>query len=138
MKSTVFWNITSCSLLKVNWHIRETFRLHLQNQRISWERNQPERRWQRSAGQGRAGLGRAGQGRAGQSRAEVATYLTLVSCSAYSLSLKMKVICSFEASVDFQQTTWNFIPKDRSVLCINPYFHNICVFHLYIMAYNFY
>lgn len=32
---------------------------------------------------------------------------------AYSLTLKMKVTCSCETSIDFQQTTWCYIPEDR-------------------------
>jgi hypothetical protein len=35
---------------------------------------------------------------------------TLVSCSAYS-NLKVESICSSEASVDFQRTTWRYIPS---------------------------
>jgi hypothetical protein len=33
------------------------------------------------------------------------TALTLVSCSAYSLTLKMEAICSSETSVEFQRST---------------------------------
>jgi hypothetical protein len=40
---------------------------------------------------------------------------TLVSCSAYSSTLKMEVICSSETSVDFQQTTRHYIPEDRTL-----------------------
>jgi hypothetical protein len=35
MKNFIFWYITQCSPLKVNWRIRGTYRLHLQGQRIS-------------------------------------------------------------------------------------------------------
>jgi hypothetical protein len=35
--------------------------------------------------------------------------LTLISCSAYSLNLKMEVTCSFETSLDFQRITWRYI-----------------------------
>jgi hypothetical protein len=35
MKSSVFWDITPCSPLKVNRHFGGTYRLHLQNIRIS-------------------------------------------------------------------------------------------------------
>jgi hypothetical protein len=38
---------------------------------------------------------------------------TLVSCSAYSLNLKMEMICSSEMSVDFQRTTC--ISEDRTL-----------------------
>jgi hypothetical protein len=34
----------------------------------------------------------------------------LVSCSAYSSTLKMKAIRSSKTSVDFQCTTWQYIP----------------------------
>jgi hypothetical protein len=37
---------------------------------------------------------------------------TLVSCSAYSSTLKMETICSSETPVDFQRTTRRYIPED--------------------------
>jgi hypothetical protein len=40
-KSSVFWDITSCSGLQVNWRFRTTHRFHLQD-RISESRNQYE------------------------------------------------------------------------------------------------
>jgi hypothetical protein len=40
---------------------------------------------------------------------------TLVSCSAYSSTLKMDATCSFETSVDFQRTTWRYIPEYRTL-----------------------
>jgi hypothetical protein len=54
----------------------------------------------------------------------------LVPCLAYSLALKMEATCMFETSVDFQQTTWHYIPENRTVA------KNIChsVFQLYIYA----
>jgi hypothetical protein len=39
---------------------------------------------------------------------------TLVSFSAYSLTLKMKAICSSETSVNFQRTTLRYIPEDSA------------------------
>jgi hypothetical protein len=39
---------------------------------------------------------------------------TLVSCSAYSSTLKMETICSSETSVDFQWTTRHYIPDDSA------------------------
>jgi hypothetical protein len=39
-----------------------------------------------------------------------ASVLALVSCSAYSSTLKMEAIFSFETSVDFQRTTQRYIP----------------------------
>jgi hypothetical protein len=46
MKSSAFWDITPCSLLKVNWRFGGTCRIHLQGQKISQARNQRENRWQ--------------------------------------------------------------------------------------------
>jgi hypothetical protein len=36
---------------------------------------------------------------------------SLVSCSAYSLTLNMEAVYSFYTSADFQQTTWRYIPE---------------------------
>jgi hypothetical protein len=71
-KSTIFWNITPCSPLKVNSRFRGTYRLRFP------------------------------------------TTFTQVSCSAYS-SLRMKTICSFETSVDFQRTTRRYTPEDSTL-----------------------
>jgi hypothetical protein len=46
VKSTVFWDITSCIPLKVNRRFGGTCHLHLHSWRISRERNQCESRWQ--------------------------------------------------------------------------------------------
>jgi hypothetical protein len=40
---------------------------------------------------------------------------TLVSCTAYSRTLKMEAICSSETSVDTQRTTRRSIPGDRTL-----------------------
>jgi hypothetical protein len=40
---------------------------------------------------------------------------TLVSCSAYSSTLKKEAICSSETSVDFQRTTRLYIPEDSTL-----------------------
>jgi ferredoxin-thioredoxin reductase catalytic subunit len=45
MKSSIFWDITPCSLLKINRRFGGTC-LHLQGRRISHARNQRESRWQ--------------------------------------------------------------------------------------------
>jgi hypothetical protein len=37
---------------------------------------------------------------------------TFVYCSAYSSTLKMEATCSSRTSVDFQWTTWRYIPED--------------------------
>jgi hypothetical protein len=42
MKSTIFWDITPCSPLKVNRRFGWTYRLHYQSRRISQIRNQRE------------------------------------------------------------------------------------------------
>jgi hypothetical protein len=46
MKGSIFWDIASCSLLKVNRRFRGTCCLHLQGQSISQARNQLENKWQ--------------------------------------------------------------------------------------------
>jgi hypothetical protein len=50
INSTIFWNITPCSLLKVNGCFRGTYRLHLQGRRMIRSRNQRESRWQTENG----------------------------------------------------------------------------------------
>jgi hypothetical protein len=40
---------------------------------------------------------------------------TLVSCSAYSSTLKMEAICSSETSVYFQRTTRRYMPEDGTL-----------------------
>jgi hypothetical protein len=49
----------------------------------------------------------------------MAAIFTLVSCLAYSLTLKMEAMCSSEMSVDLQWTTRHYIPEDRTL-------HNHC------------
>jgi hypothetical protein len=80
--STIFWDITPCSPLKVNPRSEE-HRLHLQGRKIS-----------------------------------LPPAFTLVSCSAYSSTLKIEAICFSETSVDFQRTTRQYIPKEMLVLFI--------------------
>jgi hypothetical protein len=41
---------------------------------------------------------------------------TLVSCSAYSSTLKIEAIYSSKSSVDSQWTTWHYIPEDNYIL----------------------
>jgi hypothetical protein len=71
VKSTIFWDITLCRPSKVNRRFERTYNLHLLGRRISRARKQVESR------------------------------VMLVSCSAYSLTLKMEAIYSFETSTDF-------------------------------------
>jgi hypothetical protein len=40
---------------------------------------------------------------------------TVVSCSAYSSTLKMETICSSELSVEFQRTTSPYMLEDRTL-----------------------
>jgi hypothetical protein len=42
----------------------------------------------------------------------LATCFTLISCLAYSSTLKMEEICYSETSVEFQQTTRPYIPEE--------------------------
>jgi hypothetical protein len=46
VKSTIFWDITPYSPLKLNWRFGGTYYLHLQGRRISRARNKRESRWQ--------------------------------------------------------------------------------------------
>jgi hypothetical protein len=95
IRSSIFWDVTQCSPLKVNRRVGRTCRLHLQGRRISQARNQSESRWQ----------------------AEV------VPCLDYSSTLKMEVTCSSETSVFFQWNTRRYVPKDRTlrINCFSPY-----------------
>jgi hypothetical protein len=43
---------------------------------------------------------------------------TLVSCLAYSSAMKMEATCPSETLVNFQWTTWHYIPKDRALRII--------------------
>jgi hypothetical protein len=45
----------------------------------------------------------------------LATCFGLVSCPAYSLTEKMEVTCSSKTLVDFRQSTWCYIPEDRTL-----------------------
>jgi hypothetical protein len=87
LKSSIFWDITPCSALKVNRHFKETFRLNLQGRKICRGRNQREIKCQAE----------------------------LVSSSAHSSTLKMEVTCSSGKSVNFQLTTRRYISEDRTL-----------------------
>jgi hypothetical protein len=95
MKSSVFLDITTCSLLKSNWRFRGTCRLPLHVRRMSGARKQSK------------------------GSSALPPPLTLVSCSAHSLTLKMEATCYSETSVNFWQTTQHYIPEDRT----SSYFH---------------
>jgi hypothetical protein len=49
---------------------------------------------------------------------------TLVSCPAYSSTLKVEAICSSETSVEYQRVTWRYIPRDStlSLSHLRPFF----------------
>jgi hypothetical protein len=81
--------ITPCSPLKVNRYFGGTCCLHLQGRKIGQARNQREPESKQS--------------------------FTLVSCLAYSSTLKMEATCSSETSADFQRTTRRYISEDRTV-----------------------
>jgi hypothetical protein len=85
--------------LKVSRRFGGTYRLNLQGRRISRARNQRESKWQVVAEVNRLCLPSA---------------FALVSCSAYSSTLKIEAIYSSETSVDFQLTTWRSIPEDST------------------------
>jgi hypothetical protein len=93
MKNSIFWDIMQCNPLTVNRHFGGTCCFHLQGQRISQARKQ----------------------------ALPATCFMLVSCLAYSFTLKMEVTCPSEVSVDFQQTAWHYITKDRTFQVFNEF-----------------
>jgi hypothetical protein len=91
-KRSVSLFITPCRPLKVSRHFEGTYRLHLQGRKISRARNQHE--------------------------STFSPAFTLISCSAYSSTLKIEAICSSETSFDFQGTTQRYIPDDRSLVLI--------------------
>jgi hypothetical protein len=79
VKSVIFWDITSCSPLKVNRRFGGIYRLHLQ------VGEEAEHEISMKAG--------------GKQNS------VYHSCSAYSPTLKIEAIGSSETSVDFQRTT---------------------------------
>jgi hypothetical protein len=93
--SSVFWDVTPRSLLKVSHRSRGTCRLHLHCQRISQTRNQSESRWQPELG------------------------------LAYSSTLKMEVTCPSEMSADFRRTTQLYIPEHVTRMSISSFSHKL-------------
>jgi hypothetical protein len=55
-------------------------------------------------------------------QALLAICFMLVSCLAYSSTLKMVAACSSETSVDFQRIAWYYIPDGRTLHSHNQYF----------------
>jgi hypothetical protein len=98
MKSSVVWNITLCSPLKVSRCFGGTWRIHLQGRRIGKARNQHE------AGSKESPL--------------LATCFMLVSCLTDSLMLKMEATCYSETSVDFQLSIKHYIPEDTEKILL--------------------
>lgn len=110
VKSTVFWDIIPCSLLKINWCFTET--LPLSSGLKSGPGKKP------AEGKQSNWLGREAGRKFWLSNCYAVCFL-LVSCSAYSSNLKMEVICSSRMSVDFQQTAWPWIQENCAL-------HNHC------------
>jgi hypothetical protein len=68
-------------------------------------------------------------------RARTSSAFTLDSCLAYSSTLKTEETCPSETSVDFQRTTRQYIPEDRTVHD-NRYenLQSYIIFHLMIIT----
>jgi hypothetical protein len=49
----------------------------------------------------------------------LASFVTLVSCVAYSLTLNMEATCSTKMSVGFQRTSWYYIPENRTRITLS-------------------
>jgi hypothetical protein len=86
VKNSIFWDIRPFSLLNVNRPFGRICRVHLQRRRISQTKN-----------------------------LLLDTCLMLVSCIAYSSTLKMEAMCSSETSGYFQRTTHRYIPENRTL-----------------------
>jgi hypothetical protein len=82
--SSIFWDITPRSPLKVKWRFGWTCLLHIFGRRIGLARNQP------------------------------AICFMLVSCLDNCSTLKMDVTCFSEMSVDFLRTTERYMPENRA------------------------
>jgi hypothetical protein len=109
MKSSIIWDITPCSPLKVDWRFGRTCRLHLRSSECyffilvsclaypstlkfpAWLTLRP---WSFLLG---------------------LPFDPEVSCLVYSSTLKMEATCSSEISVDFQRITRRYIPEDRTL-----------------------
>jgi hypothetical protein len=48
----------------------------------------------------------------------------LVSCLAHSSTLKIEATCSSETPVDFERTTWRYIPQDRTLALRFSHIHS--------------
>jgi hypothetical protein len=106
LKSSVFWDITLCNPLKVNRYFKRTYGLHLQGWRVSQERNYYE---------------------TGSKQRLLTSCFMIVSCVAYSSIMKTEVTYSSERSVDSPQTTWHYVPENRTFH--NHYCGNLKFYH---------
>jgi hypothetical protein len=136
LKSPIFQDITPCRLLKVNRSFGGTFRLHCR--RINKARNTNEAElcllpascWCLAEDGGYMFLLRVRRFSADCTKlypAVSATRFMLVSCLAYSSTVKIEATCSSETSVEFHRTTRRYIPEDRTL-------HNHCC--EYLKSYN--
>jgi hypothetical protein len=64
---------------------------------------------------GKTNISMAKKGTSASRAVVVAVCFTLVSCLAYSSTLKMETKCSSKTSLDFQQCTQLYIPEDRTL-----------------------
>jgi hypothetical protein len=106
MKSTIFWDIASCSPLKVNRRFGRTYRLHLHG-RICRARYQCDSRWQ-------------------------AEFHLLSHWYLARLIRPWRRRCYSETSVDFQRTTRRYIPEDSTLhnhCCENLKTYNLIIVH---------
>jgi hypothetical protein len=93
-ESFIFWDIIMCTLPKVSWHVERTCCLHRQGWRIREARNRHE---------------------GGSSQTLLPVCFMLVSCLAYSSTLKMEVTHCSETMVDFHWTTQHNTLEDRTL-----------------------
>jgi hypothetical protein len=98
MKCPIAWDITLCSLLKINTCFGGTCRLQLQGRRIS----PPE--------------------------LATNICFIIVLFLAYCLTLKMEVTSFSETSVHFQRTTGRYIPEERTANTGRPIGHFLSYF----------
>jgi hypothetical protein len=89
MKSTILWDITPCSPLKVNRRFGVTSPSSSVESQPTFRRNMTP-----------------------PSELCLPPDFTLVSCSAYFSTLKMEAMCSSETSFGFRRTTRRYIPED--------------------------
>jgi hypothetical protein len=122
MKSSVFWDITTCAKLKFSRRLGGTCSLHLQEQRMSQSRNQCEAGsrqslWTPHILHTSSFLAWGDYSSIGTTIREalLATCFTLVPYLASSSTLKMEVTCSSETSVDFHRTTRLYTPGDTTL-----------------------